>query len=68
MYFFPLKVTIVPKGTTELSLFCLRIHEEQGSTEGNPIVVVPFTCTEQLSTSGDKTKLTSKELGDEESK
>ena len=68
MYFVPLKVTIVPKGTTELSLFCLHIHEEQGSTEGNPIVVVPYTSTEQLSTSGDKTKLTSKELDDEESK
>ena len=61
-------MTIVPKGTTELSLFCLHIHEEQGSTEGNPIVVVPYTSTEQLSTSGDKTKLMSKELDDEESK
>ena len=51
-----------------MSLFCLCIHEEQGTTEGNPIVVVPYTSTEQSSTLGDKTKLTNKELGDEESK
>ena len=25
-----------------LNLFCLRVHEEQGSTRGNPIIVIPY--------------------------
>ena len=44
-------------------LFCPRIHVHEDSSKGNPIVVVHNINTEQLSTSGDRTKLMRKKLG-----
>ena len=29
-------------------LFCLHAHQEQGSTEGNPVGVFPYTNTRQI--------------------